>query len=240
MSNLADYFSDLVVNLLGNALLVLGVLLLLLREDWRAGLIGLLYAGAILGLLRALQAPVVTIWSDISRSFAGLYSFIEERLSGTEDIRANGGEAYAMARLLERLNQVRRLRVRGEMLGSITFSASFFLYTLALVATLALGAGSHLSGQMSIGTVVLLVLYMQNLESPLNTIRRQVASLQQGLASIGRLAELRQVQPTVQEPPTPAGLPPPPRPYNSRASPSPTKTSHPPTAAAPRPPCCTT
>ncbi|MCB8919451.1 MAG: ABC transporter ATP-binding protein [Ardenticatenaceae bacterium] len=208
VSNLADYFSDLVVNLLGNALLVLGVLLLLLREDWRAGLIGLLYAGAILGLLRALQAPVVTIWSDISRSFAGLYSFIEERLSGTEDIRANGGEAYAMARLLERLNQVRRLRVRGEMLGSITFSASFFLYTLALVATLALGAGSHLSGQMSIGTVVLLVLYMQNLESPLNTIRRQVASLQQGLASIGRLAELRQVQPTVQEPPTPAGLPP--------------------------------
>lgn len=208
VSNLADYFSDLVVNLLGNALLALGVLLLLLREDWRAGLIGLLYAGAILGFLRAMQAPVVTVWHNISRSFAGLYSFIEERLSGTEDIRANGGEAYVMARLLERLNQVRRLRVRGEMLGSITFSASFFLYTLALVATLALGASSYLSGQMSIGTVVLLVLYMQNLESPLNTIRRQVANLQQGLASIGRLAELRQVQPTVQDPPTPAGLPP--------------------------------
>jgi ABC-type multidrug transport system fused ATPase/permease subunit len=199
VGNLAEYFSQLVVQVLGNGLLALGILLLLWRENWLAGLIGFLYAALVFIFLRAIQERVVTIWRDISRSFADLYSFVEERLIGKEDIRANGGEAYVMGRLFHLLNQVRSLRIRGEVLSSLTFIAGFLLYTLALLLTLALGATLYLRGQMTIGTVFLLMAYVGLLESPLNTIRRQIADLQRALASIGRIHELLQLQPQVQE-----------------------------------------
>ena len=96
VDNLAQYFSELVVNVLGNSVLVLGILALLFREEWRAGLIGLTYAVLVLVFLRAIQERIVGLWRAISAGFADMYGFIEERLLGTEDIRANGGEGYVM------------------------------------------------------------------------------------------------------------------------------------------------
>ena len=199
VGNLAEYFSQLVVEVLGNALLALGILILLFGENWLAGLIGFLYAALVFVFLRGIQERVVGIWRDVSQGFADLFGFVEERLVGKEDIRANGGEAYVMGRLFRLLNHVRFLRVRAEVLGSLTFIAGFLLYTLALGATLALAATLYLRNEMSIGTVFLLMTYIGLLESPLNNIRRQIANLQQALASVGRINELLQLRPQVQE-----------------------------------------
>jgi ATP-binding cassette, subfamily B, bacterial len=199
VNNLAQYFSQLVVQVLGNGLLVLGILLLLFRESWLAGGIGLLYAGLILLFLQAIQNHIVSLWRSISKSFADLFGFIEERLLGLEDIQANGGAAHTMSQLMGQLLQVRHLRIRAEVWGSATFIVGFLLYTAALVAVLALGAVRYQAGQMSIGTVFLLVLYVGLLEGPMNTIRRQIANMQRALASIGRINELLEVAPLVKE-----------------------------------------
>jgi ATP-binding cassette, subfamily B, bacterial len=205
VNNLAQYFSQLVVQVLGNGLLVLGILLLLFRESWLAGGIGLLYAGLILLFLQVIQNHIVSLWRSISKSFADLFGFIEERLVGLEDIQANGGAAHTMRQLMGQLLQVRHLRVRAEVWGSATFIVGFLLYTAALVAVLALGAVRYQAGQMSIGTVFLLVLYVGLLEGPMNTIRRQIANMQQALASIGRINELLEVAPLVKEKPEDGG-----------------------------------
>jgi ATP-binding cassette, subfamily B, bacterial len=210
VNNLAQYFSQLVVQVLGNGLLVLGILLLLFRESWLAGGIGLLYAGLILLFLQAIQSHIVSLWRSISKSFADLFGFIEERLLGLEDIQANGGAAYTMSQLMEQLLQVRHLRVRAEVWGSATFIVGFLLYTAALVTVLALGAVRYQAGQMSIGTVFLLVLYVGLLEGPMNTIRRQIANMQRALASIGRINELLAVEPLVKENQPPASFQSPP------------------------------
>jgi ATP-binding cassette, subfamily B, bacterial len=205
VNNLAQYFSQLVVQVLGNGLLVLGILLLLFRESWLAGGIGLLYAGLILLFLQVIQNHIVSLWRSISKSFADLFGFIEERLLGLEDIQANGGAAHTMSQLMEQLLQVRHLRIRAEVWGSATFIVGFLLYTAALVAVLALGAVRYQAGQMSIGTVFLLVLYVGLLEGPMNTIRRQIANMQQALASIGRINELLEVAPLVKGKPEDGG-----------------------------------
>jgi ATP-binding cassette, subfamily B, bacterial len=199
VNNLAEYFSQLVVQVLGNGLLVLGILLLLFRESWAAGGIGLLYAGLVLLFLQAIQRHIVSLWHNISKSFADLFGFVEERLLGLEDIRANGGTAYTKHQLMSQLLHVRHLRIRAEVWGSATFIVGFLLYTAALVGVLALGAVRYQAGQMSIGTVFLLVLYVGLLEGPMNTIRRQIANMQRALASIGRISELLAVEPLVKE-----------------------------------------
>ncbi len=199
IGNLTDYFSSIIIHLLGNALLAIGIISLLFREEWRVGLVGLVYGLLVLLFLRLIQAYVVRFWRDVSQAFAELFGFIEERMGGLEDIRANGGEGHVMARLYPLLRTTYQARIRAEVSGSATFIVGFLLYVLSLLATLAIGARGFQQGALTIGAVFLLTYYVQQLERPLNSIRRSIADLQRAYASVGRIAELFGEQPRVQE-----------------------------------------
>ena len=94
--NLAEYFSELIVQVFANAVLLTGIVILLFREDWRFGLIGLAYALLTVGILKAIHTPTTKVWKDISKGYADLHGYVEERIGGTEDIRANGAAQYVM------------------------------------------------------------------------------------------------------------------------------------------------
>ncbi|MEM7118141.1 MAG: ABC transporter ATP-binding protein [Chloroflexota bacterium] len=199
VEKLAEYFSSLIIQLFGNAVLAVGILLLLWRENWQAGLVGLVYGICVITFLRLIQNMVVGVWKSISKGFAEMFGFVEERIVGTEDIRANGGELYVINRLLPILYNLRTLRVKAIMLGNTSFSIGYMLYVLSLVAILAIGANLYLQGVLTIGAVYLLVYYVNLLENPLNAIRRNIGDLQQAIANISRISELLTVQPKVVE-----------------------------------------
>ncbi|MCB9007847.1 MAG: ABC transporter ATP-binding protein [Ardenticatenaceae bacterium] len=199
VSNLAEFFSRLLVQVLGNAVLVIGILALLFVEEWRLGLVGLAYGVLTLGLLQVIRKPTVNVWRDVSKAYAKLHGYVEERIGGTEDIRANGGEAYVFQKLYPLLADVAQSRIRASVIGGYTFSSSYMLYVLAIVAALALAGTLFLQGQISIGTLFLLVAYVRLMESPIKYIRRQISDLQRAVASVGRINEFLQLEPEVKE-----------------------------------------
>jgi ABC-type multidrug transport system fused ATPase/permease subunit len=199
VSHLAEYFSRLLVQVLGNTVLVVGILIILFRENWRIGLIGLAYGLLTLGVLQFVSKFTVNVWRDVSKAYANLHGYVEERIGGTEDIRANGGEQYVMNKLYPLLEAVARNRIRANIIGGITFSSSYMLYVLAVVATLAVAGSLFLQNQISIGTLFLLVFYVRLMESPIKYIRRQISNLQRAIASIGRIQEFFRLEPDVKE-----------------------------------------
>ncbi|MFO7683519.1 MAG: ABC transporter ATP-binding protein [Chloroflexota bacterium] len=199
VGNLAEYFSNLIVHVFSNALLLVGVLFLLFREDWRFGLIGLVYALVTAVFLRLIQKPNVTFWGDISRAEANLFGYLEERFGGTEDIRANGGEAYVMQGLYPKMALIARKRIQVDLFGGFTFAASTMFYVLTLVVTLALAGVLYLRGEMTIGAVFLMAFYVGLMEGPIKYIRRQMGNLQRAVASISRINEFFQLEPEVKD-----------------------------------------
>src|SRR5207253_1734367 len=92
VSGLANFFSRFAIRIAGNRVLVVAVLVLLFREDWRAGA-GLTVSTAIsLGALASLQNFGTRRWAAYRQVRAEQYGFLEERIAGTEDIRAVGAE----------------------------------------------------------------------------------------------------------------------------------------------------
>ncbi|HRC77904.1 MAG TPA: ABC transporter transmembrane domain-containing protein, partial [Kouleothrix sp.] len=85
---MANFFSQFVIKVLGNALLAVGVLAMLFREDWRVGLALSAFALLVLLVLVGTQRVAVPYWKRARQASAELFGFIEERLSGTEDIRS--------------------------------------------------------------------------------------------------------------------------------------------------------
>lgn len=199
VSHLAEYFSELVVQVFASALLLVGILIILFREDWRFGLIGLVYAVCTVILLRLIHRPSTRIYGDISRGYADLHGYVEERIGGTEDIRANGGEQYMLNGLYPKMALVNERRVKAHLWGGVTFHSSYLLYVAVWVFTLGLSGTLYLQGQMSIGTMVMLVSYIALMETPIKYIRRQAGNLQKAVASIGRINEFLQLEPEVKE-----------------------------------------
>jgi ATP-binding cassette subfamily B protein len=207
VGQLAEYFSEIVVNLIGNGLLVIGILVLVFLEDWRVGLVGLTYAVLMVVLFRVIQSRMVRLYTRISQASAELLGFLEEHITGTEDVVPNGGAGYVMARLYPLLNTHAALRTRTYTLSTATGAVSTLLFVLTLAATMGLTAASYLAGEMSIGTVFLLVTYIGLLESPLDNVRRELASIQRALASVNRTREFFDLRPDVADAATTAALP---------------------------------
>src|SRR5262245_6233902 len=203
---LANFFSRFVVEVLGNLLLILGILLLLFREDWRVGVGLTIYALLTLGALLALQRLAVARWAGLSQAEAEQAGFLEERLSGTEDIRANGAEPYVLRRLYQ-LMRTRLQRARAAFLvNELNSGVTRLLYAIGYSVGLVIGVYLFNQNQVTIGTVYLIVTYIGTLSKPLEALKHEIGDLQKATAGIGRVEELFAVDPNIREAPR-AALP---------------------------------
>ena len=198
---LANFFSQFVVALLGNLLLLAGVLVLLWREDWRVGAGVTIYALVTLAVLNAVQRYGAPRWQAALQSEAELGGFLEERLRATEDIRANGAESYVLRQLDTLLQSQLAILLRAFLARTGIYVVTHALFAIGYATGLALGAWLFLNGDATIGTAFLITVYVGMLAQPLEAIRTELQDLQQASAGLARVGELLGLQPSVRETP---------------------------------------
>ncbi len=204
---LANFFSQLTVRVLGNLVLIVGILFFLFRENFWIGAGMTLYAGVTLLVLSGLLKTGVRKWAAYRQIEADLMGFLEERLTGTEDIRANGAVGQVRARFAELNATLLRLYRPAHMAKALNYTVTYGLYALGYGLGLGLGVYLYLNGKATLGTAYVLLYYIATLEGPLQEIRRQAGDFQQALASVGRVQGLLARAAAVREPEKPAGLP---------------------------------
>lgn len=190
VSLLANFFSQFTINIVGNALLVAGILIFMARTNLWLGVGLTAYCLATVAVLRAIQTRAVVRHSADRQASAEQYGAIEERLVGTEDIRGVGAERYVLRSLLGIMQRRLRTNRSARLAGNLSFFATNFLYVMAYAIGLALGAFLFARHQITLGTAYVIVFYIGMLASPLDTIRRQVQDMQQASAGIGRIDTL--------------------------------------------------
>lgn len=191
---LSNFFSQLVVRVLGSAILVVGTLIVLLFEDWMVGLVLTVFAVIALIVLNRARHLAVPQQREERQASANLFGFIEERLAGIEDTRANGAGSYAMRRFHERMRDLFEKGRRAEILRTLTWELTMGLFLIGNVLTLGMGAYLYFDGAITIGTVFLFFQYAEMLQRPLEQITNQLQELQRASASILRVQELLEVR----------------------------------------------
>ena len=196
---LGEFFSQMVVKTAGNALLVVAILYLLYRENAAAGLILTAYTVIIVAVLASTQNLGAKRWAAARQAWAEQSSFLEEHISGSEDIRGIGAEQYVLDKLLDIMNSLTARARGGWMANALGFSITNFLYIVGYGLGLAIGAYLYTHGSVTIGTAFVMVYYIGMLAAPLDEIRDQAKELQQATGSVGRINELFALQPLVVE-----------------------------------------
>ena len=198
---LANFFSQLVIRVLGNLLLLLGVLVLLFREDWRVGLAFTVFVIIALAALLKIRGIAVPHWAAARQSSADFYGFLEERLSGTEDIRSRGANGYTMRRLYQLMRERFHKERKAALMGPVIGATATGLFTVGYAIAFASGAYLFSAGLMTIGTVYLVFHYTEMLNRPIVQITAQMEDLQKAVASIKRIEELYHTRSKIEDGP---------------------------------------
>ena len=197
ITSLANFFSQFVIRVLGNLILLLGILFMLLFIDWRLGLGLTLYTLLALCVLQRTRNLAITYSLAHKEQQAQFYGYLEERLSGLEDISSLGATTSILQGFYERMRTWRRTLHMLGLLDGLKVAVTSL--TLVGGTFLALGLGAYLFGARwsSTGTLVMLFYYTQLLQTPLLDLLDQLRDLQDASASITRVNELFAVTPQV-------------------------------------------
>jgi ATP-binding cassette, subfamily B, bacterial len=207
VAELANFFSQLVIRVLGNLLLLVGILVAMLFEDWRIGLAFGIFAVITLLALNAVRGIAIPYQKKFRESMADLFGYLEERLSGTEDIRSSGAVDFVVLGIY-------KLSVRA--LGFWHSAQRRFVvvrFTAGMLMTAGIGMsfliGFYLfnQGLITLGTVYLIATYTNMLRRPIRELTQQVENLQNIGAATERLRELRAIKSKITDGPG-AELPP--------------------------------
>ncbi|HVF33207.1 MAG TPA: ABC transporter ATP-binding protein [Acidimicrobiales bacterium] len=194
---LVVFFTNVVVHVLGNLVLMLAMLAVAFVIDPTAGLLLLVTAAAGGFVLVRLRSAAVPAREAEREANAILYGDLEERLGGLEDLRANGAGPYAVHRL--HLNSSRSWHAarRASLLGDGSYSMAAATFATGSVATLALGFLLHRRGAMTVGQVLALFRYSEMLRQPLEAIAEQIKEFQKAIAGARRASGLLATEPAI-------------------------------------------
>jgi len=194
VATLSNFFSRFTIDVVGNGILVLGILLLLFREDWRIGLPIFGFAIVTLFLLIWIRKLAVPYWTKYRKLSAEFFGFLGEQVSGREDIRANGAVGHVMRRFYEFVQKMWPVRLRSSLGGYGMWMANVGLFAFGHAVAFGVGASLWRASLITIGTVYLVFHYTELLRGPISEIRTQITDLQRAEAGIRRIRTLLDTQ----------------------------------------------
>ncbi|MDF2538092.1 MAG: transporter ATP-binding protein [Herbinix sp.] len=191
---LFNFFSKLLVSFLNNILLMAGIILLLIIKNITVGLTFTVFIILALIVIFKTQGKAVENYKNNREITAKFYGFLGEHIASTEDIRANGAGNYIMNRFYALLQKWLPLRVTANLSGYKIWITLVGVYGIGNVMIFALGGYLWYTNQITIGTVYLMINYMQLIERPLEQLKEQLQDIQKASASIIRIEEMLQMK----------------------------------------------
>jgi ATP-binding cassette subfamily B protein len=201
VATLARFFSRFVVYVLGNGVLLVGVLGLLYHVDWRVGLgMSAFVALALIAMLR-IRTVATPSWAAERQASADFFGFLGEYLAGLQDIRSSGAGAFVLRRCAEVMRSWLAVTRKAQMWGYGMSATSQGLFALGTAVAFALSAMLFKTGMLTIGTIYLIFQCTEMLRQPTEQIRNEVQDLQQADASMARVEALLATVPRVTDGP---------------------------------------
>jgi ABC-type multidrug transport system fused ATPase/permease subunit len=201
VAELSNFFSQLVIRVIGNLILLVGIVLALLLEDWRLGVAVAVFAAIALLALNQVRGLAIPHQKAFREANADLFGYLEERLAGTEDIRSSGAVDFVLLglyklqyKILIHWKKTWRMFMVVRTVGGVLMMTGT---TLALISGFLL----YRSDLVTLGAAYLIVHYVQLLGRPIRELTQQAESIQNIGAATERLAELRAIESKLEDGP---------------------------------------
>jgi ATP-binding cassette subfamily B protein len=180
---------------------VAGMIYVTARIDWQLALVALAVAPILFVAMRIYRKRLRAQWHDAKRLESSALSVVQESLEALRVVKAFGREDQARDRFADRSAASVRAKIglsRVEGHFGILVGATI---GLGMGAVLFLGTRHVLAGAITLGELVLVMSYLQQLYDPLKTASKKVGTLQSSIASAERVYSVFDEKPDFVDPP---------------------------------------
>ncbi|HVY02276.1 MAG TPA: ABC transporter ATP-binding protein [Caulobacterales bacterium] len=198
---ISTIFSQFVTQVIGGGLLLIGILAVLYAQDVRVGLALTVFAGVTILSLHLVRDLARDEFEAERQAWSELSGFLEERIGGLDDIRANGGGSYVLKRLGVFADALIARGVVAQRRGVLMYVMLGAIFTCGFAASLSLGVYLFQQGVITIGAVIMFAQYTTMMNDPLVRIGQQLPQFQAAIAGLSRVGDLRAIQPLVKDGP---------------------------------------
>jgi ATP-binding cassette subfamily B protein len=187
--------------LVSNALLLVGTVIVLLVLDWRMALVAAFVFPLIIIVSASFQRVAGPAWRKASDAFAQVTTYMAEGLSGRAVVRAFGQEERHLAGF-ERHNAETQVRVmHSNSLWRTILPLVELIIAVTIAAVIVYGAREAVGGAIEVGLIVSFTAYLRQALAPLPRLTALMGDFQQAATSLEKLDEI------LAEPPDPGQLP---------------------------------
>jgi ATP-binding cassette, subfamily B, multidrug efflux pump len=175
------------------------VLFMMFMSDWHLTLLALIPMPLVSFAVYKLSKFVNKIFTTRQEQFSLLTTRAQETLSGVRVVRAYVREKYEEERFRTLSYKYLKINLVLAKVQSIMWPLMFVLVGFSLVITIYFGGLKVIDGQMTIGTLTAFTAYLGMLIWPMIAFGWVANLLQQGAASMGRLATILDSEPEIKD-----------------------------------------
>ena len=191
VTTLSNFFSAFVIQVVGNLVLLIGILVLLWRENVWVGVGLTVFSLAALAIMLRLQVVTVPWWKQVRATQRQSCSGSSASSSAAPRTSApTAARAYMIHRFTAILRDWLPQQVRARMGFAVLWATGIVTYIVGTGLVFWLGSVLLGNGALTIGSVYLIFHYTEMMRQPMDQIRSQMEDLQKAGAGISRVEEL--------------------------------------------------
>ncbi len=175
------------------------VLIMMFTRDWQLTLLALIPMPFVSFAVYRLGKFINKIFTERQEQFSLLTTRAQETLSGVRVIRAYVRETYEEERFRKLSWEYLKINLVLAKVQSIMWPLMFVLVAFSLIITIYFGGLKVIDGRMTIGTLTAFTTYLGMLIWPMIAFGWVTNLVQQGAASMGRLASIMDTEPEIQD-----------------------------------------
>jgi ATP-binding cassette, subfamily B, multidrug efflux pump len=198
---LNEMFTSGLVELVGDVLLLAGIVVVLIWLDWRLALVAFSILPLLVLLTAWFRAGVRQAFRDVRVKIAGINAFLQEHITGMPVVQLFGREARAYGEFAEINDYHRAANVRSIFYYAVYFPGVELITSLGLGLLIWVGGGQALAGAVSLGALIAFLQYAQRFYQPLSDLSEKYNILQGAMASSERIFRLLDTPVGIESPP---------------------------------------
>jgi ATP-binding cassette subfamily B multidrug efflux pump len=203
IENLNEMFKSVLITVFKDIFLLSGIIVVLVHLNWRLALISFILLPFVFGLTLFFSRQAREIFREIRKNIAAINAFLQERISGIRIIQLFVQEKMQLGRLKD-LNEKNYLASMRQIKIFAVFMPSMEVFSSVGIGLLLwYGGGKVISEQLTLGSLVAFIGYIQMFFKPIRDISEKYNIMQSAMASMERIFGLMDQKEIIQEPEMP-------------------------------------
>ena len=187
---LSDFVASFAVKAAAALITLVGLIAVMLIRDWQVGLGLAAYLAIAIAAMYLMRSKAVDEAASEQAATGRMLGEVEERLTGADDLRSNGGGSHAVATFQVASARVLRSSLQREKQGVTLWVVSNAVFVIGGLIALAVDVALLRNGTITLGTAYLIFQYTQILRAPLSDLADETERVQRAAGGMARTLDL--------------------------------------------------